>query len=71
MSDREFLNSSDLRDLTGYAYAADQEEWLTAHGLPHKRDGRRIILARFHARAWLEGRPVVASNEPNLKALGA
>jgi hypothetical protein len=65
----EFLSAADLRDLTGYSRSAEQEEWLKGQGIPHRRDGRRIILARFHARAWLEGRHVVASNEPNLAAL--
>jgi hypothetical protein len=69
VSEREFLNAGDLRDLTGYTRASEQEEWLKTHAIPHRRDGRRIILARFHARAWLEGRHVVASNEPNLDAL--
>jgi hypothetical protein len=71
MSDSEFLSASDLHILTGYARAAEQESWLKEHGLPHRRDGRRIIMARFHARAWLEGRAVRPSNEPNLGALGA
>ena len=67
----EFLKAADLHDLTGYARAAEQEAWLKEHGIPHRRDGRRIIVARFHARAWLEGRAVVASNEPDLSALRA
>lgn len=69
MSEPEFLSTADLHALTGYSRAAEQEVWLKEHGIPHRRDGRRIILARFHARAWLEGRHVVASNEPNLSAL--
>jgi hypothetical protein len=71
MSEPEFLNAGDLLGLTGYSRAAEQEAWLKDQGIPHKRDGKRIILARYHARAWLEGRPVVASNEPNLAALHA
>lgn len=69
MSDNEFLQSAELRELTGFSRAAEQESWLRDHGLPHKRDGKRIIVSRFHARAWLEGRAIVASNEPNLAAL--
>lgn len=71
MSEPEFLSTADLHALTGYARAAEQEAWLKEHGLPHRRDGKRIIMARFHARAWLEGRTVRQSNEPNLGALGA
>lgn len=69
MNDLEFLKSAELHDLTGFARAAEQEAWLKEHGIPHQRDGKRVIVSRFHARAWLEGRPVVASNAPNLAAL--
>lgn len=72
MIDSEFLQSPDLHQLTGYARAADQEKWLKERGVPHRRDGRRVIVARCHIRAWLEGRPVGRqSREPNLGALGA
>lgn len=67
----EFLSPADLHDLTGYARAAEQEAWLKHQGIPHKRDGRRIILARIHARAWLEGRSIAPMNEPNIAALYA
>lgn len=71
LTDPEFLKAAELHDLTGFARAAEQETWLKAHGIPHQRDGKRVIVSRFHARAWLEGRPVVASNAPNLGALRA
>jgi hypothetical protein len=71
MSDSEFLKPAELHDLTGFSRAAEQESWLKDHDLPHRRDGRRVIVSRFHARSWLEGRAVVASNEPNLAALRA
>jgi hypothetical protein len=67
----EFLTPGEIHALTGFARAAEQDDWLAAHGLPHQRDGRRVIVSRFHARSWLEGRPVVASNAPNLRALNA
>jgi len=71
MSDDEFLKPAALHDLTGFARAAEQQEWLKAHGIPHQRDGRRVIVSRFHARAWLEGKEVVTSNGPNWAALNA
>lgn len=71
MSETEFLKGAELHDLTGFARAAEQEGWLRDHGMPHQRDGRRVIVSRYHARAWLEGRAVTASNEPNLAALRA
>lgn len=71
MADDEFLKPAALHDLTGFARAAEQTEWLKEHGIPHQRDGKRVIVSRFHARAWLEGKAVVASNAPNLGALRA
>jgi hypothetical protein len=65
----EFLCSAELLDLTGYKQADKQEEWLTEHGVPHRRDGRRVIVSRFHAREWLAGREVVSSSGPNWSAL--
>ena len=69
MTPTEFLSAVETHGLTGFARAAEQETWLKAHGIPHQRDGKRVIVSRFHARAWLEGRPLVASNAPNLEAL--
>ncbi len=71
MADTEFLTASETHALTGFARAAEQEAWLKERGIPHRRDGKRVIVSRFHSRAWLEGRAVVASNAPNLGALRA
>ena len=71
MSSSEFLQPEELHDLTGYARAAEQEGWLVEHGVPHRRDGKRMIVSRFHAREWLAGREVVASSGPNWGALNA
>lgn len=65
----EFLKPSETHDLTGFARAAEQEAWLKERGIPHQRDGRRVIVSRFHSRSWLEGRAVVASNAPDIGAL--
>lgn len=67
----EFLSTAELHALTGFARAAEQAQWLKDHGLPHQRDGRRVIVSRFHSRAWLEGREVVTSTGPNWGALNA
>lgn len=61
----EFLSSSELHQLTGYARANAQAAWLKEKGVAHKRDGSRVIVARTHALAWLEGRSVVTSSGPN------
>lgn len=62
--DREFLSPGDLHDLTGFARAAQQEDWLLERGIPHKRDGKRLIVSRTHARDWLAGRHVTATVMP-------
>lgn len=65
----EFLNSTELHNLTGYARGSAQADWLKEHGLPHRQDGKRVIVSREHVRAWLEGRAVVVSTGPNWAAI--
>lgn len=48
MGDPEFLAPSELHTLTGFARAAEQDGWLTEKSIPHQRDGRRVIVSRFH-----------------------
>jgi hypothetical protein len=69
MSEPEFLGPDELRALTGFKPAAKQDGWLREQGIPHRRDGARVIVSRLHVRAWLEGRPVVSSNGPNWSAV--
>lgn len=71
MNESEFLTPHELHDLTGFARAAEQDGWLKERSIPHRRDGRRVVVSRYHARAWLEGREAVASNAPNIAALRA
>lgn len=65
MTTSGFLDSDDLRQLTGAARAAAQEAWLRERAVPCKREGRRVIVLWIHVTAWLEGRPVVSSNGPD------
>lgn len=65
----EFLSAAELHALTAYARGAEQDEWLTKEGIPHKLCGRRVVVSRLHVRAWLEGRPVVSSSGPNWSAV--
>lgn len=65
VTESEFLSSSDLHQLTGMARAAGQVAWLVEKRIPHRADGRRVIVSRFHARAWLEGKQAVISKGPN------
>lgn len=60
----EFLSPAELHDLTDMARVNAQAEWLTAHFIPHKLEGKRLIVSREHVRAWLTGRTVVPSVEP-------
>jgi hypothetical protein len=61
----EFLSAQDLHALTGYARPGKQAQWLKDHGLPHRVDGARVIVASKHVTDWLEGRTVVAPGEFN------
>jgi hypothetical protein len=57
----EYLTPPELHQLTGYARATSQAAWLKEHAIPHRLDGRRIIVSRVHVQAWLEGRTMVSS----------
>ncbi len=65
----EYLSSSELHTLTGYARSGQQDGWLKEHGIPHRLDGKRIIVSREHVRAWLEGRTVASSSGLNLAGI--
>ena len=65
----EYLSPVELHDFTGYARHGQQGVWLVEHGVPHRLDGKRVILSRIHAREWLEGRTVARSNGLNLAAI--
>lgn len=65
----EYLPPPELHQLTGYARSGQQAEWLATQGIPHKVDGRRVIVSRIHIQAWLEGRTVVHSTGLNLAGI--
>lgn len=69
MSMPELYDDAELLLLTGYAQAHKQEEWLRDKGIPHRREGRRVIVSRLHVRSWLEGRDMIVSEGPNWGAL--
>jgi hypothetical protein len=59
MSQPEFLSTSELHQLTGYARAKAQAAWLRAEGIPFKANGKGLpVVRREHARAWVEGKPL-------------
>ena len=69
MTAPEFMTASETREATGKARARDQSEWLKERGIPHRLDGRRVILSRAHFRAWLEGAHVPVSGGINWAAV--
>lgn len=65
----ELMQRDELRDLTGKAHASAQAAWLSERGVPHRLDGRRVILSRAHVRDWLEGKTVRQSSGINWEAV--
>lgn len=65
----EYLPPPDLHVLTGFARVTAQADWLASQGIPHRVDGKRVIVSRVHVQSWLEGRTVVRSNGLNLAGI--
>lgn len=65
----ELMSSVEVREATGKARPAQQAEWLSERGVPHRLEGRRIILSRAHFRAWLEGKIVPKTSGINWGAV--
>jgi hypothetical protein len=65
----EYLPPPELHQLTGYARPTAQAVWLKDRGIPHRLDGKRIILSRVHVQSWLEGRTAVHSKGLNLAGI--
>lgn len=63
------LSIEEIRSLTGCARRADQEAWLSSHGVPFRKDGERILIARSNAERWLSGQNIPQMAEPNLSAV--
>ena len=67
----ELYDDDELVRLTDCKRAADQAAWLAERGIPHRKEGRRVLVSRVHVREWLEGRNIVVSEGPNWAALNA
>ena len=63
------LSREELRELTQRARQDAQAAMLDGAGIPYRIVAGRIIVARAHALAWLEGRPVAKSRAPNMDAI--
>lgn len=68
MKDGEFLQASEVKLLAGAGGPAKQAEALRAEGIPHKIVRNRVVVSRYHVRAWLAGEPV-ATRRPNMSAV--
>lgn len=64
----EYLPPPELHSLTGYARPGQQAAWLKDKAIPHRVDGKRIIVSREHVRAWLEGKSI-ATGGLNMSAI--
>lgn len=62
----ELLTATDLRDLTDRARRSDQQRWLAEHAIPFRADGERLIVSRYHVRAWLAGERITQSRAVDL-----
>ena len=65
----EYLNPTELHQLTGYARSTQQASWLKEKSVAHRLDGRRVIVSRVHVQAWLEGKNSAGSSGPNWAAV--
>lgn len=67
--DREFLDSADVKALTGETSPERQVAVLGLRGIPHQVVGRRVLVSRYHVRQWLTGAPLTPTRKPNLAAV--
>ena len=65
----ELLSPAERHELTGYARAGQQAEWMREQGIPHRVDGKRVIVSRVHVQAWLAGRNMASSTGLNMAAI--
>jgi hypothetical protein len=63
------LSRDELRELTQRARQDGQAAMLDSAGIPYRIVSGRIIVARAHALAWLEGRTLTPSRAPNMDAI--
>jgi hypothetical protein len=69
MSELKLLTPDELAKLTGKAWSRHQSAWLVEQGIPHRMDGKRVLVSHRHVDQWLEGRSMVRSQGLNLAAI--
>lgn len=65
----ELLTPAEIAALTDCAWSRLQIKWLIEHGIPHRVDGKRILVSHKHVDQWLEGRNIVRSQGLRLEAI--
>lgn len=65
----EFLLPQEIKRLASAEKLDEQEAFLKTQGIPHRRLGKRIVVSREHARAWLTGVVFTPSRGINLGAV--
>lgn len=53
MSEIKLLTPDELARLTGFKWSRHQSDWLVEMGIPHRMDGKRVIVSQKHVDAWL------------------
>ena len=65
----ELLTLQERHELTGYARPGQQASWLREQGIPHRVDGKRVLVSRVHVQSWLSGRTMASSAGLNMAAI--
>jgi hypothetical protein len=59
------LTNDELRELTGKSWRSRQVAWLEAHGVPFRLDGKRVLVAKSAAEAYLRGERMTQTRRPD------
>ena len=60
----ELLTPQEIAKLTGFVWSRHQSQWLVEMGIPHRLDGKRILVSDDHVMRWLEGQDVSKESPP-------
>jgi hypothetical protein len=59
------LSKPEIRQLTNKAHLSKQMGWLDAHGVPYHLEGKRLLVSRSAAEAYLRGEQVIGERAPD------
>ena len=65
----ELLSPQERHELTGYARSGQQAQWMREQGIPHRVDGKRVLVSRVHVQSWLAGRNMASSTGLNMAGI--